>query len=66
MFRLPIQLPGEDDRVAYFEYPKTLNKRDFKVIAKALTFIASSLITDETDEDYELKIEVKEIKGQAE
>lgn len=60
LFKLPIQLPGEENRFVYFEYPKTLNKRDFKVIAKALTFVASSLITDETNEDYELKIEVKE------
>jgi hypothetical protein len=64
LFKLPIQLPGDDDRVAYFEYPKTLNKRDFKVIAKALTFIASTLIMNEDDEDYELKIEVKEINGE--
>jgi hypothetical protein len=60
LFKLPIQLPGDDERVVYFEYPKTLTKRDFKVIAKALTFVASSLIADDDNEDYELTIEVKE------
>lgn len=64
LFKLPIQLPGDDHRFAYFEYPKTLTKRDFKVIAKALTFVASSLISDSEDEDYELIIKVDEKKGQ--
>lgn len=63
LFRLPIQLPGDGNRVAFFEYPKEMNKRDFKVIAKALTFVASSLIIDEEDEDYEIKIEVTESKN---
>lgn len=62
LFRLPIQLPGEGNRVVYFEYLKDLTKRDFKIIAKALTFVASSIIIDETDEDYEIKIEVTETK----
>jgi len=63
LFRLPIQLPGEGNRVVYFEYLKDLTKRDFKIIAKALTFVASSIIIDESDEDYEIKIEVTETKS---
>jgi hypothetical protein len=66
LLKLPIKLPvgkGDDDRFAYFEYPKTLNKRDFKVIAKALTFVASSVIIDEADEDYELLVKVEETKN---
>lgn len=57
---LPIHLPGEGNKVAYFQYPKDLNKRDFKVIAKALTFVASSLIIDAENEDYEIAIKVVE------
>jgi hypothetical protein len=60
LFKLPIQLPGKENRFVYVEYPKPLSKRDFKVIAKALTFLASSLIVDEQNEDYELTIEVNE------
>ncbi len=60
LIKLPIHLPGEGNRVVYFEYPKILNKRDFKVIAKALTYVASGLITDIENEDYELKITVSE------
>lgn len=63
LIRLPIHLPGEANRVAYFEYPRNLNKRDFKVIAKALTFVASSLISDNENEDYELIIKVEESTG---
>ncbi len=66
LVKLPIHLPGDDNRLAYFEYPKSLSKRDFKVIAKALTFVASSLITDDENEDYELRIEVREFKGSGE
>lgn len=60
LFKLPIQLPGKGDRTAYFEYPKEMNKRDFKVIAKALSFIASTILIDESNEDYEIEIIVNE------
>ena len=60
LIKLPIHLPGEGNRIAYFEYPKILNKRDFKVIAKALTYVASGLVSDSENEDYELKIAVLE------
>jgi hypothetical protein len=62
LVELPIHLPGEGGRAVYFQYPKTLTKRDFKIIAKALTFVASSLIIDEANEDYEITIKVEESK----
>lgn len=59
LFRLPIPLPG-GERIAYLEYPRsTLNKRDIKVIAKALAFISSSALNESEAKEVEKIIEAQ-------
>lgn len=52
LFRLPIPLP--DKRIAYLEYPRdSLKKKDIKVIAKALAFIAVSELEENEAKEVE-------------
>lgn len=54
-FTLPIQLGGT--RKASLTYPKKLTKKDIRIIAKALEFVATSIIEND-NEDSEIKINV--------
>lgn len=54
LFTLPI--PLDTKRKAYIKYPlNDLKKKDIKVIVKALSFIASSIL-EEGEDDFEIKI----------
>lgn len=62
LFTLPI--PLDTKRKAYIQYPlNDLSKKDIRVIVKALAFIASSIIDEESESQFEIKIiEGKESK----
>ncbi|MBS1663381.1 MAG: hypothetical protein JST68_20225 [Bacteroidetes bacterium] len=57
LFELPI--PLDSKRKAYIRYPlNDLKKKDIKVIVRALSFIASSIIEDD-EEEFEIVIQSK-------
>ena len=63
LFELPIPLGGS--RKAYLKYPLAdLKKKDIIIIAKALNFVASSLINDNGENDFEIEIKnLEKTKG---